>query len=188
MEKVSYRPHRCTFIVCSCLSIPRIVKTTSQERGKSSGIYNVWVKVGSLHWRYAMPYTESHRWDAEIVMQGFMVCVMQEVRVGWLSSSVQPQTEWISSIWPGILGMVIGDGRGKLSKAVENKQFKRKKKKRRPSFFFFFPPSLNLSLSAALKFVIIRGELILLRRVVWGKRKTRGITFVCSPQERTLII
>lgn len=138
MEKVSYRPHRCTFIVCSCLSIPRIVKTTSQERGKSSGIYNVWVKVGSLHWRYAMPYTESHRWDAEIVMQGFMVCVMQEVRVGWLSSSVQPQTEWISSIWPGILGMVIGDGRGKLSKAVENKQFKRKKKKKETIFFFFF--------------------------------------------------
>lgn len=180
MGKVSYRPHRCTFIVYSCLSIPIIVKITSQERGKSSSIYNVWVKVGSLHRRYAVPYTESHRWDAEIVMQGFVVCVMQEVSVGCLSSSVLPQIEWIFSIWPGILGMVIGDGRGKLSKAVVNKRLKKKKRQ--------LFSSLNLSLSAALKFVIIRGKLILFRRVVWGKRKTGGITLVCSPQEQNLII
>lgn len=183
MEKVSYRPHRCTFIVCFCLSISRIVKITSQERGKSSGIYNVWVKVGFLHWRYTVPYTESHRWDAEIVMQGFVVCVMQEVRVGWLSSSVQLQPEWIS-IWPGILGMVTGDGRGKLSKAVENKRFK-KKKRERPSS----PPAPQSEpVSFSSTEMIIRGELILLRRVMWGKRKTRGITFVCSPQEHNLII
>lgn len=144
MGKVSYRPHRCTFIVYSCLSIPIIVKITSQERGKSSSIYNVWVKVGSLHRRYAVPYTESHRWDAEIVMQGFVVCVMQEVSVGCLSSSVLPQIEWIFSIWPGILGMVIGDGRGKLSKAVVNKRLKKKKDNFFPVWICLFQQHWNL--------------------------------------------
>lgn len=79
-----------------------------------------------------MAYVEAYRCDAEIVMQGSVTCVMQEVRADCHSSSSQPQIEWIFPIWPGILEMVTGDGGVSLNKAVANKLLKK------TQLFWFF--------------------------------------------------
>ena len=82
-----------------------------------------------------MASVAGYRCGAEIVMQGSVTCVMQEVKVDCHSSSSQSQIVWSFSIWPGILEKVTDDGGVSLNKAIANKLLKKKLNN------FIFPPA-----------------------------------------------